>query len=162
MVRANFAAEVIPHTAAAPLTRRSLFALTAAGVAARSGEAAAAASQGQLTYGVHVSLAPSWFDPGEAAGIITPYMLLYGLHDALVKSMPDNKEAPSLAESYTASEDGLVHDFVLRPARFHNGDPVTSDDVKFSFERYHGASQSLLKQRVAAVETPIRSTFDFG
>ena len=116
MVRANFAAEVIPHTAAAPLTRRSLFALTAAGVAARSGEAAAAASQGQLTYGVHVSLAPSWFDPGEAAGIITPYMLLYGLHDALVKSMPDNKEAPSLAQSYTASEDGLVHDFVLRPA----------------------------------------------
>jgi peptide/nickel transport system substrate-binding protein len=152
MVRTNL--PVVPHAAAAPFTRRSLFALTAAGIAARTGETEAATPQGQLTYGVHVSLAPSWFDPGEAAGIITPYMLLYALHDALVKAMPDNKEAPSLAESYTASEDGLVHDFVLRPARFHNGDPVTSDDVKFSFERYHGASQSLLKQRVAAIETP--------
>ena len=143
----------IPHGAAAPLTRRSLFALTAAGVAAGQ-TSAAAAPQGQLTYGVHVSLAPTWFDPGEAAGIITPYMLLYGLHDALMKAMPDSKLAPSLAESYAASEDGLTYDFVLRRASFHNGDPVTSDDVKFSFERYHGASQSLLKQRVAAVETP--------
>jgi peptide/nickel transport system substrate-binding protein len=143
----------IPHGVAAPLTRRSLFTVAAAGIAAQ-GSAARAASQDQLTYGVHVSLAPSWFDPGEAAGIITPYMLLYALHDAVVKAMPGNKQAPSLAESYTASEDGLVHEFVLRRASFHNGEPVTSDDVKFSFERYRGASQSLLKQRVAAVETP--------
>ncbi len=37
---------------------------------------------------------------------------------------------------------------------FHNGDPVTSDDVKFSFGRYHGNASSLLKQRVDAIETP--------
>jgi peptide/nickel transport system substrate-binding protein len=142
------------YGAAVPLTRRSLFALTALGAAAH-GTTVRAAPQSQLTYGVHVSLAAAWFDPGEAAGIITPYMLLYGLHDALVKAMPDNKQAPCLAESFTASEDGLTYDFVLRGnATFHNGDPVTSDDVKFSFERYHGASQSLLRQRVAAIETP--------
>src|SRR6478609_7087309 len=123
------------------VTRRSVLALTAAGITAGTSRASAA-PQGQLTYGVHVSLAPAWFDPGEAAGIITPYMLIYGLHDALVKAMPDNKQAPSLAESYSASEDGLTHEFVLRKgATFHNGDPVTSDDVKFSFERYRGASQ---------------------
>ncbi len=134
------------------LTRRSLLAFTAAGALVGGG---AAAPQGQLTYGVHVSLASVWFDPGEATGIITPYMLLYGLHDALVKARPDNKQAPCLAESFSASEDGLTYDFVLRRnATFHNGDPVTSDDVMFSFERYRGASQSLLKQRVAAVETP--------
>ena len=136
------------------VTRRSVLALTAAGITAGTSRASAA-PQGQLTYGVHVSLAPAWFDPGEAAGIITPYMLLYGLHDALVKAMPDNKQAPSLAELFSASEDGLTYEFVLRKgATFHNGEPVTSDDVKFSFERYRGASQSLLKQRVAAVETP--------
>jgi peptide/nickel transport system substrate-binding protein len=141
--------------ASAPhLTRRSLFALTALGVAAGEG-GAVAAPQGQLTYGVHVSLAPAWFDPGESAGVITPYMLLYGIHDALVKAMPGNNQAPSLAESFSASEDGITYEFVLRKgATFHNGEPVTSDDVKFSFERYRGASQSLLKQRVAAVETP--------
>ena len=36
--------------------------------------------------------------------------------------------------------------------KFQNGDPVTAEDVKFSFERYRGASASLLKAKVAAVE----------
>ena len=69
--------------------------------------------------------------------------------------MPDNKQAPSLAESFTASEDGLNYEFVLRGgATFHNGEPVTSDDVKFSFERYRGTGHEMMKERVAAVETP--------
>ena len=74
-------------------------------------------------------------------GIITPYMVLYALHDAMVKPMPGNPTAPSLAESWSASPDGLVYEFVLRQgAKFHNGDPVTADDVKFSLERYRGAA----------------------
>ncbi len=56
---------------------------------------------GQLTWAVHVSLAPSWFDPAETTGIITPFMLLYAIHDPLVKPMPGNPMAPSLAESWT-------------------------------------------------------------
>ena len=47
-----------------------------------------AAPEGQVTWGVHISLAPTWFDPGETPGIITPFMILYALHDALVKPMP--------------------------------------------------------------------------
>jgi hypothetical protein len=44
---------------------------------------------------------------------------------------------------------------VLRKkAKFHNGDPVTAEDVKFSLERYRGASARALKESVAAVETP--------
>ena len=39
-------------------------------------------------------------------------------------------------------------------AKFHNGDEVTAADVKFTFERYHGAANKLLKERVAAIETP--------
>src|SRR5262245_15462894 len=55
---------------------------------------------GQLTWGVHVSLAPTWFDPAETQGIITPFMVLYALHDAMVKPMPGQAAAPSLAESW--------------------------------------------------------------
>jgi len=94
-----------------------------------------------------------WFDPAEVAGIITPFMVLYALHDAMVKPMPGRSPAPSLAETWNASDDGLTYDFVLRQGvSFHNGDPVTADDVKFSFERYRGASHQLLKERVASVD----------
>ena len=96
-----------------------------------------AAPEGQLTWGVHVSLAPIWFDPADTIGMITPFMVLYALHDAMVKPMPGQPIAPSLAESWSASKDGLVYEFVVRKgARFHNGEPVTAEDVKFSFERY--------------------------
>jgi peptide/nickel transport system substrate-binding protein len=113
-----------------------------------------AAGQGdQVTWGVHISLAPTWFDPAESQGIITPYMVYYALHDALVKPMPGQPLAPSLAESWTVSKDHLAYEFVLRKGiRFHNGDPVTAEDVKFSFERYRGAASKTLKERVAAVE----------
>jgi peptide/nickel transport system substrate-binding protein len=113
----------------------------------------AAAPEGQVTWAAHISLAPTWFDPAETPGIGTPFMILYALHDALVKPMPGNAMAPSLAESWSASKDGLVYEFVLRQgAKFHNGEPVTADDVKFSFERYRGAANKLLKDKVAVVE----------
>ncbi len=119
------------------------------------GPARAAAPEGQLTWGVHVSLAPTWFDPAETPGIITPFMVMYALHDAMVKPMPGNPFAPSLAESWSMSPDGLTYEFVLREGvKFHNGEPVTAEDVKFSFERYRGASAKAIKDRVAAVETP--------
>ena len=114
-----------------------------------------AAPEGQVTYGVHISLAPTWFDPAETPGIVTPFMVLYGLHDAMLKALPGNLLAPALAESWTASPDGLTYEFVLRRGvKFHNGDPVTAEDVKFSFERYRGSASKTLKERVAAVETP--------
>jgi peptide/nickel transport system substrate-binding protein len=141
------------------ITRRGVLGGVAAGLGlAASGAAVrparAAGADGQLTWAVHVSLAPVWFDPADTSGIITAFMVLYALHDAMVKPMPGRGIAPSLTESWSGSEDGLTFDFVLRPgATFHNGDPVTADDVKFSFERYRGASYNLLKGRVAAVET---------
>jgi peptide/nickel transport system substrate-binding protein len=111
------------------------------------------AAQAPMTWAVHITIAPTWFDPAEHTGIITIMKVLYALHDAMVKPMPGNAMAPSLAESWTISRDGLVYEFVLRKGVvFHNGDPFTADDVKFSFERYRGAAAKLLKERVAAVE----------
>jgi len=104
---------------------------------------AAAAPEGTLTWGVHVTVPPRWLDPAEAEGINTPFMVIYALHDALVKPMPGGLYTPSLAESFTQSKDGLTYEFVLRKgARFHNGEPVTAADDKFSFDRHKGCTRS--------------------
>src|SRR5262245_35775912 len=109
------------------LTRRDLLALSALGLVAGAPITTFAASpEGQLAWGIHTTLAPTWFDPAETPGIITPFMVLYALHDAIVKPMPGNPLAPCLAESWSASEDGFSYEFVLRKGvTFHNGEPVT-------------------------------------
>src|SRR6266508_3557993 len=118
-------------------------------------EGRADAPVGQMTWALHFTLAPTLFEPAETPGLITPFITLYALHDALVKPMPGKSMAPSLAESWTTSPDGLVYEFVLRKGvKFHNGEPVTAEDAKFSFERYRGISAKALKDRVAAVEAP--------
>ena len=113
----------------------------------------AAASEGDVTWAVHISLAPTWFDPAETPSVITPFMVLYAMHDAVVKPLPGHPMSPSLAESWTVSKDGLVYEFILRKGpRFHNGEPVTAEDVKFSLERYRGGGATTLKARVAGVD----------
>ena len=149
---------------ATPLTRRRLLQSALGGTAGlaawyqgwphlRSAAAQKNAPSGQMTWAIHVTLAPTWLDPSETLALATPYMLLYALHDALVKPMPDNSMAPSLATRWSESEDGRTYDFELRQGvKFHNGDPFTAEDVQFSFERYRGASAGELKQKVKAVE----------
>jgi peptide/nickel transport system substrate-binding protein len=135
------------------LLRHALTAVTALLWFCAHGAPAAAAPEGTLTWGLHVTLATKWLDPSDTEAFINPFMVLYAVHDALVKPMPGGENTPSLAESWTVSKDGLVYEFVLRKsAKFHNGDPVTADDVKFSFERYKGAAAKLLKDRVRDVE----------
>jgi peptide/nickel transport system substrate-binding protein len=145
------------------LTRRRLLQGTLGGIAglatwqgwprlqvamAQKGEPA-----GQMTWAVHLSITPAWFDPAETSGVITPFLFLYAMHDALVKPMPDNQMAPCLATKWSESEDGLTYDFELRQGvKFHNGDPFTAEDVKFSFERYKGAGARELKQKVKAID----------
>jgi peptide/nickel transport system substrate-binding protein len=113
----------------------------------------AAQPKGQMTWALHFTIAPTYFDPAETPGIITPFLFLYALHDALVKPMPGNSQAPSLAESWRESEDGLTYEFTLRKGiRFHNGDIFTAEDVKFNLERYRGASASLYREKVKTIE----------
>ena len=113
----------------------------------------ATAQPSQMTWAVHVTLAARWLDPAEHEGAITPFIFFYAIHDALVKPMPAGLTTPSLAESWSVSPDGLVYEFLLRPGvRFHNGEPVTAADVKFSFERYRGAAAKLLKDKVKDIQ----------
>ena len=134
-------------------TRRGILGLSATALLTPAAKPARAAPRGRLAIASHVSLAPTWFDPAETSGIITPFMLLYAMHDALMKSMPAGPATPGLAESWTTSADGLNYTFVLRQGvMFHNGDKMTAEDVKFSFERYRGASAKQMKDRVAGID----------
>src|SRR5262252_8467246 len=148
------------HTA---LTRRRLLQGTLGGIAGfatwqgwprlQVAMAQKGASAGQMTWAMHITLAPTWFDPAETGALLTPYLCLRALHDALVKPMPDGHMSPCLATKWHESEDGLTYDFELRQGvKFHNGDPFTAADVKFSFERYKGAGAAELKKQVKAIE----------
>jgi peptide/nickel transport system substrate-binding protein len=123
---------------------------------------AGAAPEGTLTFALHFSPVTRWLDPAEGESTITPFLLLYALHDGLLKPMPGNGSAPSLAESWAMAKDGLSAEFTLRRgAKFHNGDPVTAEDVKFSFERYRGGGAKILKDTVKEIQTPAQNRVRF-
>jgi peptide/nickel transport system substrate-binding protein len=106
-----------------------------------------------MVMAMHVTIAPTWFDPSTAPPQITPFGILYAIHDALVRPLPGSKMAPSLAESWTESPDGLTYEFRLRRGlKFHNGEPLTAEDVKFSYERYRGAGAKEFQARVRQVD----------
>ena len=113
---------------------------------------AAAAPEGTMTWGVHITLRPAGSTPQRPRGssrrswCSTPCTTRCEAHAGGINT-------PSLAESWTQSKDGLTYEFVLRKGvKFHNGEPVTAEDVKFSFDRYRGAGAKLLKERVREVQ----------
>src|SRR6266487_1196332 len=116
--------------------------------------------EGQLNIAFDASIAPTFLDPAETPGIGTPFVFLYALHDALIKPLPGNDMAPCLAESWKESPDGLVYEFKLREGlKFHNGDPFTAEDVKFSFHRTKGTKILKEKVREITVVDPYRVRF---
>jgi peptide/nickel transport system substrate-binding protein len=113
----------------------------------------ASAQSGESTIAWHVTIAPSWFDPNSAPAQITPFGILYAFHDSVVRATYGQRIGPGLAEAWSESPDGLVYEFRLRRnLKFHNGDPLTAEDVKFSYDRYKGAGAKVLQQHVEAVE----------
>lgn len=62
--------------------------------------------------------------------------VLANMFESLLGRDQNGLLAPELATDYTVSADGLVYDFTLRDGvTFHNGDPLTAEDVVFSWER---------------------------
>src|SRR5437016_12474034 len=116
---------------------------------------------GEMRWALYVTLSPQWFDPGEVIGQVTSFWILYGIHEALVNPRPGNLLAPSLAESWTVSPDGRMYEFKLREGlKFHNGDPFTAEDVKFSFHRAKGSKILHERVREVVVVDPHRVRFE--
>ncbi len=118
-----------------------------------SAKVLAAPPQGILKQAIHWSLSADWMDPATASFPIPAFHPMYLFHDALLKATPEGLYGPSLAESWTASPDARVYEFKLRRGvKFHNGDPMTAEDVIFSFWRYKAAQAKFLHGKTEKVE----------
>jgi len=77
-------------------------------------------------------------DPHKAVAAGTKE-ILFNLFEGLLKPDSEGNIVPAVAESYDVSEDGLVYTFTIREGvKFHNGNPVTAEDVKYSIEKSAG------------------------
>jgi len=69
-------------------------------------------------------------------GTASTVRLLQNVHDAIVTVDENFTIIPSLAERFEQSDDGLTYTFhLVKNAKFHNGDPVDAEAVRWSFER---------------------------
>lgn len=104
------------------------------------------------------TLATFWLTSSYAAYVTTR---VFG--GGLLRIGYDLKPEPNLAESYTVSEDQKTYTFKLRQGvKFHDGKPVTSADIKFSYDvlmhkDYTGPSKSVVRP-IASVEAPDANT----
>ena len=100
--------------------------------------AAASQGQGQGTSGgrlVRLFVDPPTLDPHITTDA-TSAQIIVELFGGLVTIDPDLNIVADLAETWDTSPDGLTYTFYLRPdAKFHDGKPVTADDVRWSLER---------------------------
>ena len=115
---------------------------------------AGGAAKGKLVLAWHTSFASRWLDPQEHDGTATPDNFLTALHDALVKNQgTELYDHPALAEKFEIAKDAKSATFTLRKGiKFHNGEPVTPQDVKFSYESYRGAKADVFKSKTASVD----------
>jgi peptide/nickel transport system substrate-binding protein len=132
----------------------ALILIAAASAAIPWSSPAGAAAGGKLVLAWHAGFASRWLDPQEHDGTATPDNFFTALHDALIKNQGTALyDHPALAERFTVAADSKSATFTLRKGtKFHNGDPVTPQDVKFSYENYRGAKADVFKNRTERVE----------
>src|SRR5438105_12251388 len=115
---------------------------------------AGAAAKGKLVLAWHAGFASRWLDPQEHDGTATPDNFFTALHDALIKNQGTQLyDHLALAEKFAVAPDAKSATFTLRKGiKFHNGEPVTPQDVKWTYENYRGAKADVFKKKTERVE----------
>lgn len=147
------AASPAPSPAASPVAAAVSPTLAPAPPAGKRGGTLVLARQGEVTN----------LDPQKVPAF-TSQRVFELVYSRLTSLTADLAVQPDLAESWTVSPDGKTYTFKLRPAKFHNGDPLTSADVKFTFDRILTVDGSVAKSLftdIDHVDTPDPSTAVF-
>jgi peptide/nickel transport system substrate-binding protein len=100
-------------------------------------------------------LEPPGLDPTSAPAAAIGQVTHYTIFEGLTKINEDFSVTPLLAESWTFSPDLKTLTFKLKPnVKFQDGEPFSSKDVRFSFERF-GAKDSTNKDKAffASIES---------
>jgi peptide/nickel transport system substrate-binding protein len=110
-------------------------------------------AKGTLTVGMHFALDPGWLDPLEHSYAITQQMYDYLVHDTMIKPMPYGYVTYGLAEHAELAADFRRVAFRLRPGlKFHDGHPLTTADVKWTYENYKGAYAKAFHDKLEHIE----------
>jgi peptide/nickel transport system substrate-binding protein len=112
---------------------------------------------GKKTLVVGIPADPRGLSPVFACTFLD-WVVGYRLYSSLIQADENFQPVPDLAESWEASSDGLTYTFYLRrDATFHDGSPITSEDVKFSVElalKYGSICARGLGTVIDRIETP--------
>ena len=119
---------------------------------------------GTLTIALHTPIDPGWLDPLEHSYAITQQQFDYLIEDAMIKPMPYGDMTYALAEHAEMTADFKRAAFRLRPGlKFQDGQPLTTDDVKWTYENFKGAYAKLFHDKLDRIEIVDDRTiiFDF-
>jgi len=88
------------------------------------------------------------------------------LFDYFLEPLPDATVGPNIATDWTVSDDGLTYTFtIVDNATFHDGTPLTSADVVWTYERLRdpavGSPASNLLTDIASIDAPDDTTVIF-
>lgn len=129
----------------------------------------ASASAGEPVRGGVVVVAitedPGHFNPGISTGF-NVHAVTGSLFNGLVEVDDNANPLPDLATSWETSADGTTYTFHLAEGvQWHDGQPFTSADVKFTFEKillqFHSRTKAGLENILAGIETPDDNTVVF-
>ena len=105
-------------------------------------------SFGTLRVALHYGFSPTWLDPLESIGNLTANFG-YIIQDAMLKPMPQGVVTYNLAELLEMPTDFTKAAFRLRPGlKFHDGTPLTTEDVKFTYETYTGQEANTMQSKL--------------
>jgi peptide/nickel transport system substrate-binding protein len=109
--------------------------------------------KGTLIVAQHFALDPGWLNPLEHSYAVTQQQYDYFVHDALIRPMPQSDATYSLAEHAEMSADYKTAAFRLRPGlKFQDGTPLTTADVKWTYESFKGAYAKLFHDKLDRIE----------